>query len=156
MTVIDIFTTKEFENALPKHKTTNEPLWFSMGVVTGEYQYRLPVRKDVEIIIRSSIKEHTGQSASKGKDSIRMWLVDSETGKPFGSKISSYVTRVKGWEYRMVVALRTLYKRGSSYTCPNCDKPVPVFKVKKNGKNKGKLFASCNCKKYFKWIKEEK
>ena len=39
--MIDTFTRTEFEEALPRHKTTGEPLCTHQGVQEGEHTYRM-------------------------------------------------------------------------------------------------------------------
>ena len=51
----EIFSKAQFEEALPKHRVTKEPLWTYRGFIKGEHTYWLPVKDGVEIIIRSSI-----------------------------------------------------------------------------------------------------
>lgn len=149
---VEIFTADEFESALPVHKETGEQLWESAGIIQGEYTYRIFISPAVFIQIRSSIKEN-GFSADTGKDSIRAWLTDTD-GAPLGSKVQSWVTRTRGWEIRMVEMLRELWGRAKKAGyCPKCKRPRSVFKVKKNGANKGRLFCKCvNCNNNFEWL----
>lgn len=148
---VQIFTVQEFERALPVNKNTGEQMWQSSGIVAGEYSYTIPVSNECSIEIRSSVRAN-GYSASTGKDSIRAWLVSSD-GEPAGSKVQSYVTRVRGWEDRLTDMLRKLYKIGRAVkTCQTCGTLIKVFKVKKDGPNKGKLFTKCMCANSFKYI----
>jgi len=143
---IERFTKLEFEMALPVSKATGQPMWEERGLEVNEYSYQIHVREGIVIKIRSSVKRN-GIAASTGKDSIRCWLA-REDGSPMGSKIQSYVTRVVGWQDRMDKVLRELWKRALMVEdCPGCGKPLSIFKVKKEGKNKGKLFVKCwDCK----------
>jgi hypothetical protein len=153
---IERFTKTEFEAALPIHRQTGEALWTYDGLIENEECYRVPVRDGVVIMVRSSVKAD-GRAARNGKDSIRCWLADPETGKPLGSKIQSYVTRVSGWQDRMKKVIRELWKRSlTAGDCPVCGKPLGVYKVKKDGKNKGRLFAKCwdHGSKSFRWLDE--
>lgn len=141
---VEIFTKKQFEDALPKHKTSGQALWTEKGLDKGEYTYGMKIKDGVHISIRSSVKVH-GTSAETGKDSIRAHLCDVE-GKPLGSKVNAYTTRVKGWEERLTGILRELWGRGMNdklKPCPSCGKMKGVFQVKKDGKNKGRLFVAC-------------
>lgn len=148
---VDIFTKDQFEAALPVNKNTGAVLWTAMGMQLGEYTYRIAVNPVCSIEIRSSIHSN-GRSAQTGKDSIRAWLVDAE-GKPVGSKVQSYVTRVSGWEQRLVDMLRKLYVMGQHVVmCNTCSTLVGIYKVKKDGENKGKLFVKCKCSSSFKWV----
>lgn len=91
---VEIFTQAAFEDALPKHKVTQQPMCQLIGLVEGEFEYRLPIDKAVSITIRSSINS-SGKSAASGQDSIRAWLVDN-AGTPLGSKVSKWTTRLPG------------------------------------------------------------
>lgn len=149
---VDIFTKEVFESTLPVHKLTGKPLWSYAGVIDGEHTYNMPVREGVSIMIRSSVRIN-GQSAGSGEDSIRIWLVGKE-GKTLGSKINAYITRVNGWNNRLTAQLRELYRRGMSLKpCPDCGELMPVYKCKKDGRNKGRLFTTCWKHKHFRWVK---
>lgn len=144
------FTKEDFENALPKDKKTGEDLCQPTGLVNGEYTYLLHVRGDSHISIRSSVRSN-GVAADTGHDSIRAWLVDGD-GYPAGSKVQSYVTRVPGWADRLTSVLRELYRRSTAAgDCPTCGKPMGVWKVKKEGKNKGRIFYKCWTDGHFRW-----
>jgi hypothetical protein len=83
----------------------------------------------INIEIRSSI-DSTGYAKNTGKDSIRLYFMLD--GKPHGSKVSCYITRVKGWQKRLNEQLRIMYKRGGSLKrCPVCQKRQAMFKSKK-------------------------
>lgn len=141
--MIDKFTKDRFEAALPIHKITGKPLWHDEGFENGEFVYGMNIRKSViktwvTIIIRSSVAMD-GFARDTGKDSIRLFFL--RNGKPHGSKLSCYVTRVKGWEERLTKQLRIMYKRGMSLKiCSLCGGPKAIFKRK--GKD-GKLFQAC-------------
>jgi len=152
---VDIFTQKQFEaQALPTHKTTGKVLWKSLGLVAGEQTYLITIDDKTGIEVRSSVNG-TGTSARNGEDSIRAWLVDSN-GNPLGSKVSKWTTRKVGWGDRTKNVLRVLWKwRKEAGNCTNCNEPKKIFKVKKEGPNKGKIFCNCeNCNGQFKWISE--
>lgn len=160
------FTRSQFEEALPRHKSSGQVLWNSLGLFEGEYCYEVPVRGNVFIKIRSSVMSD-GIAADTAANSIRCWLVD-ETGHPISNKLQAYVTRVPGWEARLVEQLRTLFAMGmkASGTCPKCGERLKVFMTKK-GSNKGRAFLRCtlalpnrhfsdtrpSCD-YFKWLDE--
>jgi hypothetical protein len=154
---VDLFTRQQFEAALPHDQ--HGVLWVYRGVQDGEHTYHLMVPNKhlptLGIIIRSSVHE-SGTSAAAGEDSIRCWLADIETDKPYGSKIKKYVTRVKGWEKRLTDRLRLLYKLGLSLTpCPGCKEMRKAFVVKAPTDNHGRFFQNCStpeCKRGFAWI----
>lgn len=150
---VDIFTKAQFESALPVHKQTGEPLWRCDGLRDGEYEYLMPIDSLSAILIRSSIHSD-GFSAESGEDSIRAWLVNNED-KPLGSKVSKRVTRVPGWETRLKETLRTLWQwRKTAGNCPHCNQPLKIFKVKKPGPNKGRVFAKCEHHNGWVWLDE--
>lgn len=149
------FSKEAFEAALPKSKICGTRLWRPLGIQQGEECYVIfGISMLVNIMVRSSI-DASGFAAAAGEDSIRAWLVDPE-GMPVGSKIQAYVTRVVGWEDRLLKMLRQLARRAIQIDpCPVCKAPMGIFQVKKPGPNKGKLFIGCKpaCKQ-FKWVKE--
>lgn len=145
---IDKFSKDRFEAALPVHKETGKPLWHDVGFNGGEFVYGINIWKDgvkkvdgtipwITIFIRSSVGMD-GYAKDTGKDSIRMYFM--REGKPHGSKLSNYVTRVNGWEDRMTDQLRILYKRALNLNaCKVCGKPKAIFKKQKDKK----LFQAC-------------
>lgn len=141
--MVEIFNRQQFEDALPKHKITNEKLWTAAGFSLGEFTYLLPVKEGVSIMIRSSIGA-SGVSAESGEDSIRMWLVNPDSLAPLGPKVSNYITRVPGWQTRMIAQLRLLYTLANRIRPCACGGSVQIFKVKKLGPNTDKLFLACN------------
>lgn len=149
---IDVFDKATFEEALPVMRRESDPpietkLWKPLGLIDGEYAYLLPVREPFSIMIRSSVHPD-GQAAATGEDSIRCWIVDGNR-KPYGSKVSKYITRVPGWRERLIRALRKLYKMTLLIDkCEHCGQYRKIFKVKKDGPNKGKVFLKCtNCQR---------
>jgi hypothetical protein len=197
---IDHFTREQFEAALPKASSTSlVPVWYpgdwafylpgcsypkeSSFVTDGEFMYSIPVKtyprdlpylsRTVYIAIRSSV-DPNGQSAEAGEDSIRLWLMSP--GGPVAGKLTKYITRVKGWEKRMITQLRTLYKIGLSLKpCPTCGELMHAFTAGKGKdsmakpENVGRLFQKCcrvdargkgqhGCERSFEWIefKEDK
>lgn len=144
----DIFSKSQFESSLPKG------YWKYAGFIQGEECYQIEITPDIFIHIRSSVNG-SGWCGDTGEDSIRCWLVDSE-GKPLGSKISKYITRVEGWPDRLIRTLRLLWDmaKESGY-CSDCHVPLGCYKVKKAGPNKGKLFSKCpKCGEGFKWLEK--
>ncbi|MBD3268537.1 AAA family ATPase [bacterium] len=138
------FSRSEFENALPVDKDTGEALWEYVGFEKGEHVYMMPIKngeiKRVAIMIRSSVKKD-GYAAGTGNDSIRLWLVNSKTGKPLGKKVDAYTQRTTGWQKRMNDKLRQLYERGlHMYNCPKCSSGVML---ERNGKY-GKFYGCSN------------
>lgn len=154
--MVDIFSKEEFENALPIHCETGKALWEHIGIIQGEHAYRIKIDSGVAIEIRSSVSS-SGMSAKSGKDSIRAWLV-AANGQPLGSKVSKYTTRRKGWEDRLKDVLRTLWGwRRKAGNCPICDEPKKIFKVRKEGPNKGRVFCNCDsCSNQFVWLTNQK
>jgi hypothetical protein len=162
---VEIFTRTEFEQALPVHNRTKQALWTYLGLDSGEHTYRVTpfCQRPYAIFVRSSVHQD-GTSAGTGEDSIRCWIVitsddPNQDGRPFGSKISRYVTRVHGWQTRLH---DTLYRLASIIKqieqCPACKQDCPIFKCSKEGDNKGRLFSKCTnheCKrKHFAWLPE--
>jgi hypothetical protein len=159
---VEIFTTKEFEEqALPVNKATGVPLWKYIGLQGGEHTYVVTLPKhNIGIEVRSSV-HNDGKSAATGQDSIRCWLVDINDGKPMGSKVSRWTTRLPGWGERTKEVIRQLWQMGLKMVpCPSCKAPAGTdtrlrcFKVKKEGPNKGRLFLRCpvdGCK-HFEWL----
>lgn len=149
--MIDRFTQKQFESALPIHKTTGQPLWESRGFEYGELVYYIPIDSMAGIIVRSSI-DRSGLAAATGEDSIRAWLTDNQ-GQPLGSKVNKYTTRVTGWDARLKVILRQLWGwRKKAGNCSKCMQPLLIFKVNKPGPNKGRVFAKCDKHNIWMWL----
>ena len=153
---IERFSKREFEAALPVDKKSGEILWRSVGLEFGEETYHIRVHEGVVIRVRSSVRAD-GLAAEASKDSIRCWLAAESDRKPLGSKVQAYVTRVTGWQDRMTKVLKELWKRSlEAGDCPVCGKPLCIYKVKKDGKNKGRLFAKCwDHGNAFRWLDEK-
>jgi len=138
--MIERFSKEQFEGALPVNKNTGEKMWIETGFYEGEYSYNIPIfigEKRIALMIRSSI-DKTGYARSTGEDSIRLYF--TKNGLPHGSKLSCYITRVKGWQERLIKQLRIMYKRGMSLRiCPFCGEPKAMFKSKKYKS----LFQAC-------------
>ena len=139
---VEIFSKEEFENALPSKD--GQPLWVCLGVIQKEHCYQIEITPDIFIHIRSSIGIN-GYSANTGEDSIRAWLVDSNS-KPLGSKVSKWTTRLPGWQDRMLDVLQTLWNWAyQAGYCKECLIPMSVYKVKKKqSKYYGKVFCKCS------------
>ena len=149
--MIDTFTKSEFEaSALPTSKTTGEALWTPLGLVDGEYTYAVKIDDVSRIIIRSSIGRD-GVSAGCGEDSIRCFLVDNN-GKPLGSKVSKWTTRKPGWGERTKENIRTLWRMRKAAGDNTDGTPRRVFKVKKEGPNKGRFFTKDDDGGRFIWL----
>ncbi len=105
------FTKDDFEKRMKARINKTSDLFEFYGIIAGEYVFTMKVSDLAEVMIRSSVRLD-GRAASTGKDSIRCWLVNPQTKESIGSKVSKYITRVDGWEERLVIALRKLYKMG--------------------------------------------
>ena len=121
--MIDRFSKQQFEDALPKDKDTHEPVWEYYGFDKGEHTYLIRVgEKHIGVLIRSSIKMD-GYAATSGSDSIRLTLINTETGKPLAKKVDAWTQRTYGWDTRMEEKIKTLYKKGMDMVdCPQCGK----------------------------------
>jgi len=141
------FSLAEFEFAIVNTKAQN------LGLIQGEYCFLVPVKPGVMIYVRSSIKSD-GFAAQTAQDSIRAWLCSDKTGKPLGSKMQRWVTRVPGWQERLLQLLRDLYTLGAGLPlCPVCKSQSGAFIVRKPGPNHGRLFSLCpSCNKFLDWI----
>lgn len=140
------FSKAQFEAVLPKTVTV-----ISLGLVDGEEAYLIPVTPQASIMIRSSVRVD-GYAAESGADSIRCWIVDPSALTPVGSKVQSYVTRVPGWEARLLDILRQNWKLAVKVRSCSCGNGVlGIFKVKKEGINKGRKFHKCWSCGHFEW-----
>lgn len=144
------FSREKFELNLPNHKVTGAQLWKPRGLVDGEYAYWIEVKPEVAIEVRSSVGVN-GNSASCGENSIRCWLVWTNTGSPAGSKLSRWITRKAGWHRRLRETLQQLYRVGRHVGACSCGKLTGVYRVKKKGPNHGRWFTRCQCGK-FAWL----
>lgn len=150
---IEVFDRDYFESKLPRRRGNGQPLW-ERRADKGEWCYLVEMGspEGVKILIRSSVSTEWGWSRDTGKDSIRLYLVDKQ-GQPVSVKLARWVTRVRGWETRMLAQMSEIRKlQQSAGACPHCNAPRKIFKVKKSGKNQGKLFAKCDCDNSFKWL----
>lgn len=152
------FNTQQFEAALPT-------LAAFVSIQDGERVYDIPVSPSARIVVRSSIGP-SGIAKDTGDDSIRMWIevIRMDGSKQSLSKnadLSRYTTRVEGWERRMNEKIEELSKIASRITkpisiCPDCRHPKWLNITKKEGKNKGRPFASCQNRAHstFEWMDE--
>lgn len=166
---VETFDCKEFERTLESiaseldlpgfHDTLSaDEFYWARTMKQGEYTYWLQLDPHVALEIRSSI-DASGVSATTGEDSIRVWMVSwnrdvqALPGAAYlGGKVSHHTTRVKGWQERLGTLIGKLNAlRLLTGNC-RCDKPLGVFKVKKEGPTKGKLFASCKVCNTFRWV----
>ena len=156
----DRFTTEQFEKVLHDFIVAHPKTYScvtSKGLVAHEYRYAVPVNDtghgQVIVEIASSIN-YSGFADGTGENSIRLWLT-GEDGLPLGSKISRWVTRVSGWEGRITQQLEKLSAMGEEIQwCTKCSSIEKIFIVKKDGKNKGRLFIKCQCQNSFSWLDE--
>lgn len=151
---IDIFTTQQFEDALPKHKSNGSPLWVYAGMIDGERTYLIQVGDTgASILVRSSI-DRTNLAADCGDDSIRIYVVQAIPYRtfggenawnisPLGTKTQRWITRVKGWDKRMTKILRELYKMALRIRkCPKCSTLMSLVRIRR-GINAGKYAIAC-------------
>lgn len=161
---IERFTQQEFEQALRSIHAGMEHL----GLDAGEQSYALPVTESARILVRSSI-DQTGVAADTGEDSIRLYIQilqpvagsQVKVWRAAGRKVDAYTTRVAGWEKRMGDKVAQLFERAKQVRqpvglCPQCNQPMWVGFVAKEGDNKGRPFASCNKgHNEFQWLDAE-
>jgi DNA helicase-2/ATP-dependent DNA helicase PcrA len=136
---IDRFTKEKFEKFMEGQKP-----YEALGLIDGEYCYRIILDGQSAIMLRSSIGAN-GLAKESGKDSIRLWLVGNDD-KPIGSKLDSWTTRVSGWQNRLFDKIFELVKRrNNAGDCRKCGKPFGIYK----NRNNKKLFVKCfPCSKY--------
>ena len=140
--MIDRYSKADFEDALPRDKDTNAPLWTHYRFDKGEHTYLIPLKDTrVAILIRSSI-EMNGRAAESGNDSIRILLINVATGSPLAEKVDAWTQRTHGWQHRMTEKIRILYKKGLEMAnCPQCNDGVLT-------KREGKFGAFYGCSSY--------
>lgn len=146
------FNLAEFEIALFSYGLDFN--FVPLGLVDGEYCYLLPITENAAVFLRSSIGWEK-VARDTGEDSLRILpceyqtYIDNYGGKHWIYNIHRnpeirWVTRVSGWENRLQSAItklaETIKKAGN---CVKCGKPLRIMKVKKEGKNKGRWFATC-------------
>lgn len=162
---IDRFNQARFEAALPRTAQDGTQLARWRRFEGGQFIYRYGVSANVFINIYSSIDE-SGFARECAEDSIKFLLVDA-TGALLSNKLQKYVTRVHGWENRVVEMFWRVYAmaRMIAAFCERCNEQRKIFMTKKDepyqkdGKwftNKGRLFVKCpRCGK-FEWVTEPK
>lgn len=125
--MIEKFTQEQFENALPSGATCD-------GLVSGELVYHWQISDVAAIKIRSSI-DKTGFAGESGDDSIRVWLVKNNDGKPFAHKVNAWTQRVSGWQSRLYDKLEmvSVYHRRAG-VCDSCGNPFGIFLSEKTHK----------------------
>jgi hypothetical protein len=166
---IDVFSRTWFEEKLVdcgwynRDATGDEVLHGvrHLGLIDGEYCYLLEVFDHgcrggdfdgVGVMIRSSVGE-SGYSGGTGENSIRCWLVDANTLEPLGSKVCRWTTRLPGWEDRAAkIVVRLLDLACLTHDCPGCDTLLHIYKVKKQGPNRGRWFLKCPECGHFEWL----
>ena len=158
---IEQFSKEQFETALPKDKN-GILLWRYAGVVGHEHVYSIFITNgtvglgELEIRVHSSVNRHTGYADDTGENSIRLYLYSPKYNRSLGKTESRWITRVSGWDKRMIQQLRELYSRGlKSSRCRKCGELQGVFTAK-TAKNKGRQFRVClddECKKWGGWVK---
>ena len=158
----EIFSREQFEAAL-EHINPN---YILQGVISGEYQYLLPIDDEVGITIRSTVLRH-GWSADTSKNSIRIWLSEripddfAESGyswSPLSGRhnaVARWITRESGWPTRLTKLVNTLTEwRVQSGNC--CNVPKLILQAKTTT-NQGRVFAKCRvCGKGFSWLTDKK
>ena len=150
---IETFGIQEFESKLPTGKKSGRKLWTALGLVKGEYCYLVDfgaTKESHKILLRSSIKA-SGVSASLGKDSIRAYIVDTETLKPVMGKSQAWVTRTVGWDSRMLKMFGALKSKYIKSRC-HCGGLLETYRVKKKNVNYGKQFTKCAKCNNFTWL----
>jgi DNA helicase-2/ATP-dependent DNA helicase PcrA len=151
---VEIIKRSTFENFLCDNFQAS---WETLGVLYGEWVYLVPLNERVGVYIRSSIHQND-VSAEAGEDSIRVMLFDREERKHISVKTSRWITRVPGWQNRLLDAIDQLTQWHSlAGFCEKCGAPKNIFKVKKDGKNKDRMFGKCTvCNDGFVWLDEVK
>jgi DNA helicase-2/ATP-dependent DNA helicase PcrA len=153
----DIFTPKQFEQALDEALKGTNLLWSQEGWIGGELHYSILAKQvgktPIYIHINSSITR-SGVAADTGQNSIRVWFSDDK-GLPLGNKTQRWTTRMPGWEGRLKVQLDKVINMVKAVNlCKTCGKIEKVFITKKEGPNKGRFFKKCNDGHNFQWLDE--
>ena len=92
------------------------------------------------IRIFSSV-DRFGTSRRKGKDSIKVCLVDKNINKNIGSAKTTY--RIKGWQDRLKKKVNDVYLSVNSLKRCRCGSFLVERKCKQ-GENKGRKFLGCS------------
>ncbi len=163
---VDHFTREQFEAVLPRHKLNGAALHQPPTLENGQWVYTFPVgstypgaANGVGLRLYSGIGSD-GNSAACGKDSIRVIVVRLSDGRCYGSKLQRWVTRQRGWEGRLVVLLRAMWRmalkagpcldvveghgKAVIRTGTPCGGFWGVYRCRKPGANKGRLFRKCD------------
>lgn len=153
--MIDRFSKDEFENVLEEicnelGLTLQAPLF-----ERGEWTYSIIVDTKTFIFIRSSVGWDFFANEN-GEDSIRLMLGAFNQGI-IGKDAARWITRIDGWNKRLYNAVKNLQEfRLKAGDCKICNRPLHIYKVKKVGVNKGRLFAKCPTHNNFTWLTEAK
>lgn len=150
--MIEKFTKDEFENCIEEICEELDLHHYGTAFLDGEWCWSIPLDVKVFINIRSSIgRDYFAKDT--GEDSIRLILCAFSEGI-IGKDSARWITRVSGWDSRLKTAIRKLNElRKNAGDCPDCNKPLHIYKVKKSGKNHGRLFATCTDKNHHSgWI----
>lgn len=112
---VERFSKDDFEKAL---KSVREE-WFS-NFTNGEWRYHTHFGENGTVFVNSSVGVD-GYAKSVGEDSIRVWVQYS--GKAL-KKSQRWVTRVPGWQDRLVNMIKKAFKiitdMDYSPKCPDC------------------------------------
>lgn len=155
MSTTERFTVADFESALASSVGGHESHIRQEGYIGGELRYSYLVKEldddEVRISINSSITKN-GIAAGTGENSIRAWLTD-KGGHPLGSKTQKWVTRQPGWQTRLSKMVGELVNMAVKIeSCPECGETEHVYKVRKDGENKGRYFKKCPYDHTFVWL----
>jgi DNA helicase-2/ATP-dependent DNA helicase PcrA len=155
--MIERFSLAEFEDALMTVPAEIKAL----GIVMGEETYEINLGK-AKLSVRSTV-DKSGIAADTSEDSIRINLIGND-GKALVKRetlgFTTYTSRVKGWDKRMVDIINkfiSIYSQSS--ICPVCAEPRTINRAGPSSKNPGRLFASCSDRSHpntFTWIDEKK
>lgn len=140
---IDRFDKTRFERELV-HAAHHFGLTVRAGTTDSEYTYRLPMKDQVYIQVRSSVSPDTDLADKSGQDSIRLYLCHSTRGI-LSRGDTVYTNRLPGWEGRLLDKIGLLvYWWTKAGCCPKCGQPNRIYKVIKRGPNFGKYFVKCD------------
>jgi len=153
---VDRFSKERFEAALPRIGEDGVAFRRFVRFEGNQFIYRYQITSTVFLTIYSSI-DSTGLARETAEDSIRFTITDVN-GSPLSNKLQTWVTRVKGWEARVVLMFeRMLVMAKIAGTPCHCGQSTrKVFIVKKDGPNKGRLFVNCPACGQFDWLTEPK
>jgi len=158
---VDTFTKTQFEDAIETICThvRYQLRWEEMKTyrVGKEFVYEIPTSHlSIILVIHSSVNTITLESDGSGENSIRVWVKDPYTNKPLMGKTQKWITRVEGWESRLMQVITDLLSKIMQVDfCDDCRNFEHIYKVRKEGANKGRFFKRCQCKNSFEWLKDE-